>query len=53
MESGALARCLAPGGIFVVELPQEPPAASDAWELLRCRPYGQGWVDFYRRKPDA
>ena len=53
MESGALARCLAPGGIFVVELPQEPPAASDAWELLRCRPYGQAWVAFYRRKPDA
>jgi 16S rRNA (guanine966-N2)-methyltransferase len=53
MESGALARCLAPGGIFVVELPQEPPAASNAWELLRCRPYGQAWVAFYRRKPDA
>ena len=53
MQSGALARCLAPGGIFVVELPREPPAPGDAWELLRCRPYGQAWVAFYRRKPDA
>jgi 16S rRNA (guanine966-N2)-methyltransferase len=53
MQSGALARCLAPGGIFVVELPQEPPAPGDAWELLRCRSYGQAWVAFYRRKPDA
>ena len=53
MDSGALGRCLAPGGIFVVELPVEPPPASAAWELLRCRPYGQAWVAFYRRKPDA
>lgn len=53
MESGALARCLVPGGIFVVELPDEPPAAGGAWELLRCRPYGQAWVAFYRRKSDA
>jgi len=53
MDSGVLARCLAPGGIFVVELPREPPGATDAWELLRCRPYGQAWVAFYRRKPEA
>jgi len=53
MSSGELARCLAPGGIFVVELPHEPPPASDAWELLRCRPYGQAWVAFYRLKSDA
>jgi len=53
MDSGALQRCLVPGGIFVVELPIEPPAAEGAWELLRCRPYGQAWVAFYRRKPDA
>lgn len=53
MDSGVLARCLAPGGIFVVELPIEPPAADGAWELLRCRAYGQAWVAFYRRKPDA
>lgn len=53
LQSGALARCLAPGGIFVVELPAEPPAASGAWELLRCRPYGQAWVAFYRLKPEA
>lgn len=53
MASGSLARCLVPGGIFVVELPGEPPAASGAWELLRCRPYGQAWVAFYRWKSDA
>jgi len=53
MESGALARCVAPGGIFVVELPGEPPPANRAWELLRCRRYGQAWVAFYRRNPDV
>lgn len=53
LASGSLARCLAPGGIFVVELPLEPPPASGAWELLRCRRYGQAWVAFYRRTPDA
>ncbi|MBJ7258823.1 MAG: 16S rRNA (guanine(966)-N(2))-methyltransferase RsmD [Chthoniobacterales bacterium] len=53
MDSGLLARCLAPGGIFVVELPHEPPAAGEAWELLRCRPYGQAWVAFYRKKSDT
>lgn len=49
----ALARCLAPGGFFVVELPQEPPPASPSWALLRNRRYGQAWVAFYRRTPDA
>lgn len=53
MESGALARCLAPDGIFVVELPGKPPPGSGAWELLRCRQYGQAWVAFYRHKPEA
>lgn len=53
MAGGTLARCLAPGGIFVVELPGEPPAASPAWELLRSRRYGQAWVAFYRRTSDA
>lgn len=53
MESGALASCLAPGGIFAVELPVEPPAGAEGWELLRCRAYGQAWVAFYRRKSDA
>jgi 16S rRNA (guanine966-N2)-methyltransferase len=53
MESGALARCTAEGGIFAVELPQEPPATAPAWELIRCRRYGQAWVAFYRRKPDV
>lgn len=48
-----LARSLAPGGIFVVELPGEPPAATPPWELLRSRRYGQAWVAFYRRTPDA
>lgn len=49
MASGILARCIAPGGIFVVELPAEPPGGSDAWELLRSRRYGQAWTAFYRR----
>lgn len=53
MESGILARCLAPGGIFVVELPDAPPAASGSWELLRSRAYGQAWVAFYRLKAEA
>lgn len=53
MESGDLARCLAPGGIFAVELPFEPPTEAEGWELLRCRAYGQAWVAFYRRKSDV
>jgi len=52
MESDALARCVAPGGIFVVELPGEPPPGAGAWELLRSRAYGQAWIAFYRRKAD-
>lgn len=49
-----LARCIVPGGIFVVELPVEPPTApAHSWELLRCRRYGQAWVAFYRRLPAA
>jgi 16S rRNA (guanine966-N2)-methyltransferase len=48
-----LARCIAPGGVFVVELPAEPPRATPPWELLRSRSYGQAWVAFYRRTPDA
>lgn len=50
MQSGQLARCLTDGGIFVIELPQEPPPPCEGWELLRCRPYGQAWVAFYRRQ---
>lgn len=53
MASGVLARCIEPGGIFVVELPIEPPAGDSAWELLRCRSYGQAWVAFYRRTAGA
>jgi 16S rRNA (guanine966-N2)-methyltransferase len=53
LASGALARITAADGIFVVELPQEPPPASASWALLRSRPYGQAWVAFYRRLPDA
>ena len=48
-----LARCVAPGGFFVVELPQEPPRPDPSWELLRSRRYGQAWVAMYRRTPDA
>jgi len=53
LTSGALARITAGDGIFVVELPQEPPAPPPSWELLRNRAYGQAWVAFYRRCPDA
>lgn len=48
LAAGDLARCLAPSGTFVVELPHNPPPAPDSWELLRCRHYGQAWVAFYR-----
>jgi len=47
-----LARCVAPGGFFVVELPQEPPEGNASWTLLRCRRYGQAWVAIYRRPPN-
>lgn len=53
LVGATLSRCVAPGGIFVVELPQEPPADAPSWELLRSRRYGQAWVAFYRRTPDA
>ena len=53
LAEGALARILQPGGLFVVELPAEPPVAPAGWELLRSRPYGQAWVAFYRRLPDS
>jgi 16S rRNA (guanine966-N2)-methyltransferase len=49
----ALARCVAPDGLFVIELPAEPPAGNASWALLRSRRYGQAWVAFYRRTPDA
>ncbi len=48
-----LVRAVSPGGCFVVELPFEPSAGSNAWELLRCRRYGQAWVSIYQRNPDA
>jgi 16S rRNA (guanine966-N2)-methyltransferase len=53
LAGGDLARCVAPGGFLVVELPQEPPEAAPSWELLRNRRYGQAWVAMYRRTPDA
>ena len=46
-----LARCLAPDGLFVVELPAEPPPGNASWALLRSRRYGQAWVAIYRRPP--
>lgn len=46
-----LASCVAPGGFFVVELPQEPPEGNASWTLLRSRRYGQAWVAIYRRLP--
>ena len=49
----SLARCVAPGGFFVVELPQETPPGTPSWALLRSRRYGQAWVAIYRRTPDA
>lgn len=48
-----LAECVVQDGLFIVELPQEPPEGNDSWELLRSRRYGQAWVAFYRRIPDA
>ena len=53
LEGADLARCVAPDGLFVVELPAEPPPGNASWELLRSRRYGQAWVAFYRRLPDA
>jgi 16S rRNA (guanine966-N2)-methyltransferase len=48
-----LARCVAPDGLFVVELPAAPPQGNASWALLRHRRYGQAWVAFYRRTPEA
>lgn len=48
-----LARAIGAGGYFIVELPVQPPEGTDAWELLRCRHYGQAWVSIYQRKNDA
>lgn len=48
-----LARCVVPDGLFVVELPAEPPTGNASWELLRTRRYGQAWVAYYRRCSDA
>jgi len=53
LTGDALARCVASGGFFIVELPQEPPQPPPSWELLRNRRYGQAWVAIYRRTPDA
>jgi 16S rRNA (guanine966-N2)-methyltransferase len=48
-----LARGVAPDGLFVIELPAEPPPGNAAWALLRSRRYGQAWVAYYRRTPEA
>ncbi|MEX1045715.1 MAG: 16S rRNA (guanine(966)-N(2))-methyltransferase RsmD [Chthoniobacterales bacterium] len=48
-----LARCVAPDGLFVIELPARPPEGNASWALLHHRRYGQAWVAFYRRTPDA
>jgi 16S rRNA (guanine966-N2)-methyltransferase len=53
LAGDALARCVAPDGLFVVEVPAEPPPGNASWELLRSRRYGQAWVAYYRRLPDA
>jgi 16S rRNA (guanine966-N2)-methyltransferase len=53
MESGLLAAVIAPGGLFVVELPGAPPAGGGTWELLRAKRYGQAWMAIYRRIQDA
>jgi len=53
LADGSLARAVCPGGLFVVELPQEPPESAHCWELLRSRRYGQAWVAIYRRMSAA
>ena len=53
LAGGDLARAVAPDGLFVVELPAEPPSGNASWALLRSRRYGQAWIAFYRRLPDA
>lgn len=53
LDGADLARCVAEDGLFVVELPVEPPPGNTSWELLRNRRYGQAWVAFYRRLSEA
>lgn len=51
LADGQLARCVVPGGFFVIELPAGPPPGNASWELLRDRRYGQAWTAIYRRSP--
>ena len=53
LAGGDLARAVAADGLFVIELPAEPPSGNASWALLRSRRYGQAWIAFYRRLPDA
>jgi 16S rRNA (guanine966-N2)-methyltransferase len=53
LAGGDLARAVAPDGLLVIELPAEPPPGNASWALLRSRRYGQAWIAFYRRLPDA
>jgi 16S rRNA (guanine966-N2)-methyltransferase len=53
LTDGHLARCVVPDGLFIVELPVVPPSGNTSWELLRTRRYGQAWIAYYRRLPDA
>ena len=46
-----LPACVTPPGPY--ELPAEPPPGNAAWALLRSRRYGQAWVAYYRRTPEA
>lgn len=48
----AFAKLLAEEGLFIVELPQEPPLAG-GWERLPARRYGQAWTAIYRRRDPA
>ena len=51
LSGDRLSYCVAPGGFFITELPQEPPEGNASWTLLRNRRYGQAWVAIYRRLP--
>jgi 16S rRNA (guanine966-N2)-methyltransferase len=51
LSGDRLSHCVAPGGFFITELPQEPPEGNASWTLLRNRRYGQAWVAIYRRLP--
>jgi|TARA_B110000285_G_C15099128_1_gene603920 16S rRNA (guanine966-N2)-methyltransferase len=48
-----MSQCVRMDGLFVVELPIEPPLGNAAWKLLRRKRYGQAWVAFYRREEDG